>query len=502
VSYENLMLRLKEIGTLQSVQRLLSWDQETMMPPGAAGFRGEEMALMASLTHEKITDPAIGEMIDQAETNPDVVANDLKMANLREIRRDYENARKLPSDLVSALSLASTAGLEAWKAARKGNDFPAFLPSLEKLLELNRRKAECLAVGSGADLYDALLDEYEPGVTSREVEVLFGPLREELVPLIATLVDSGNTPSDAVHKVQVPVAAQIRFGKEVAAALGYDFQAGRLDESTHPFTEGLAPGDTRITSRYHDDNFGDALGSTMHEAGHALYEQGLPKEELHGQPLADAVSLGIHESQSRMWENQVGRSRSFWTWALPLAVEIMGDKLAPFSVDQVYQAMNLVRPSLIRVESDEATYNLHIMLRFDLERALVCGDLPPADLPGAWNERMKSDLGVVVPDDARGCLQDIHWSMGAFGYFPTYTLGNLHAAQMWEAVLADCPDLSDQMARGEFGELLGWLREKIHRHGRRWPAADLCRKITGRPLDHKPLIAYLKGKLMPIYGVQ
>ncbi len=502
MSYEALTSRLREIGTLHSVQRLLGWDQEVMMPPAAARFRGEEIALLASLVHEKATDPALGDLIEAAEDALRNEEDELRSANLREIRRDYEKARKLPRELVAELSLAGSEGLEAWREARKSNDFPGFLPFLERLLDLSRRKAEHLAPSSDADLYDALLDEYEPGMTGGRVETLFRPLREALVPLIARLADSEHPPPNTVHELRIPVPEQVRFSRRVAGRLGYDFQAGRLDTSTHPFTEGLGPGDTRITSRYQDHHFADALGSTMHEAGHALYEQGLPKEEYPGQPLSEAAGLGIHESQSRMWENQVGRSREFWVWALPVAVEILGEALAPFTVDEIYRAMNRVEPSLIRVEADEATYNLHIMLRFDLERALIAGDLLPADLPAAWNERMRSDLGVDPPDDARGCLQDIHWSMGAFGYFPTYTLGNLYAAQIWETILQDLPDLPSEMSRGEFGGLLAWLREKIHRHGRRWPAAELCRKVTGRPLDFEPLVKYLEGKLAPIYGVK
>jgi carboxypeptidase Taq len=295
------------------------------------------------------------------------------------------------------------------------------------------------------------------------------------------------------------VERQARFSREVAEAIGYDFKAGRLDVSTHPFTEGLAPGDTRITSRFQEAPFADGLGSTMHEAGHALYEQGLPKDRYHGRPLSEAVSLGIHESQSRLWENQVGRSRSFWNWALPRACSTLG--LDGPDLEQLYRAMNIVTPSLIRVEADEATYNLHIMLRFDLERAMLHGDLATTDLPAAWNDRIRADLGLAVPDDARGCLQDIHWSMGAIGYFPTYTLGNLYSAQIWEAVRKDLPDLDQQIGSGEFQPLLAWLREKIHRHGRRWPAEELGERVTGNRLSHEPLMRYLRGKLRPVYGL-
>ncbi len=498
-SFQALSARLREIGTLQSVQATLSWDQETMMPAAAAEFRGEEMALLSSLIHGKATDPALGDLMEAAGEQAEAREDETLRAELREIRRDYENACKLPTELVSELALAGTRGLTAWKHARAESRFEVFRPHLEGLMDLNRRKAARLLDGKGGVPYDALLDEFEPGLKSARLEELFTPLRRDLVPLIEELTVAPDRPDPAMHSVPVPVDLQARFSREVAEAIGYDFNAGRLDVSTHPFTEGLAPGDTRITSRFQEAPFADGLGSTMHEAGHALYEQGLPKKEFHGRPLSQAVSLGIHESQSRLWENQVGRSRPFWTWALPKASEILG--LGALDLDQVYRAMNIVTPSLIRVESDEATYNLHIMLRFDLERAMLHGDLKPADLPGAWNDRVRSDLGLTVPDDARGCLQDIHWSMGAIGYFPTYTLGNLYSAQIWEALRVDLPELDRQMASGEFQPLLSWLRDKIHRHGRRWQAEELGRRVTGKSLGHEPLMRYLGSKLRPVYGL-
>ena len=497
--FDELTHRLREIGTLRSVQATLSWDQETMMPPAAAEFRGEEMALLSTLIHRKATDPALGDLVTAAAQTEQVREDQALKADLREIRRDYDNACKLSTELVSQLALAATRGMTAWKEARAESRFETFRPHLEKLLKLNRSKADCLNGGGEGEPYDALLDEFEPGLKSTRVEALFAPLRRELVPLIAELADAPDPPDRSIHSLPVPVERQSRFSREVAEAIGYDFNAGRLDVSTHPFTEGLAPGDTRITSRFQEAPFADGLGSTLHEAGHALYEQGLPKARFHGRPLSEGVSLGIHESQSRLWENQVGRSRSFWRWALPRASKVMG--LHDLDPDQVYRSMNIVTPGLIRVEADEATYNLHIMLRFDLERAMLHGDLAPGDLPAAWNDRVRSDLGLTVPDDARGCLQDIHWSMGAIGYFPTYTLGNLYSAQIWEAVRKDMPDLDEQIESGEFRRLLSWLREKIHCHGRRWPAEELGERVTGSRLSHEPLMQYLGAKLRPVYGL-
>ena len=481
-----LYAHLREAATLQSVGALLGWDQETMMPPRAAAFRSEESSLIARLVHRRSTDPRVVEWLDRAAGDPELASDPATVANLREIRRDHERASRLPESLVAEMSELASTGLEHWKEARARSDFERFRPTLERTVELVRQKAECLGVPDGGESYDALLDEFEPGMTAREVDALFGPLRDALAPLLAEIADAPRRPSDAIHRLRIPESSQQAFHLEVLAAIGYDLQAGRLDVSTHPFTEGLAPGDTRITTRFGEAGFADALGSTIHEAGHALYEQGLPKAERHGQPLAEAAGLGIHESQSRMWENQVGRSRAFWTWALPVAKRHFGASLAGVDLDEVHGAMNLVRPGLIRVEADEVSYNLHVMLRFDLER---------------WNDRVRADLGLEVPDDRRGCLQDIHWSMGSIGYFPTYTLGNLHAAQMWETIRVALPDLEADIAGGRFGGLLAWLREQVHAHGRRFRAPELCRRITGRDLSPEPLVEALRAKIRPLHGL-
>jgi carboxypeptidase Taq len=335
-----------------------------------------------------------------------------------------------------------------------------------------------------------------------ELDRVFGELRTGLVPLIRELREEGTRPDTAWMDIPLAVDAQVAFNRGVVERMGFDFSGGRLDVSTHPFCESAGPGDTRMTTRYEEKQLLSALHSTMHETGHGLYEQGLPKAQRFGQPLAEAASMGIHESQSRMWENIVGRGRPFWEWALPELQRQAGDAaVAALDVDTVYRGLNVVEPNLIRIESDEATYNLHIMLRFDLERALLRGDLAVADLPGAWNERVRADLGLEVPSDKEGVLQDIHWSMGAIGYFPTYTLGNLYAAQLWDALSRDLPDLDDQLRRGEFSGLLGWLRTHVHVHGRRYTAPELCQRATGRPLSHEPLLRYLEGKLRPVYGL-
>jgi carboxypeptidase Taq len=499
-SYEALRNHLRELATLKSTLGLLGWDQETMMPPRAAASRADELALLSRLAHERAMADELNDLLSACEQDSALTANPVIGANLREIRLDYERARKLPPEWVAEFSQTTSHALEAWKAARTDSNFATFQPWLEKILDLCRRKADYFGYPSDGEPYDALIDEFEPGMTARAVEATFHPLREALVPLIDEIGGQAAPDNGPAH-VEVALEVQQAFNREILERLGFDLTAGRLDVSTHPFSSGVAPGDTRITSRYTLAGVAEALSSTMHEAGHGMYEQGLPKNEHWGEPLSESLGLGIHESQSRLWENQVGRSSEFWRWLEPRLAAATGNAFAAYDAEALYRAANIVRPNLIRVESDEATYNLHVMLRFDLERAMLKGDLAPADLPAAWNDRIKRDLGLDVPDAARGCLQDIHWSMGAVGYFPTYTLGTLYSAQFWDAILVDLPGLPDAIGRGEFSGLLGWLREKIHRRGRQIPATSLCLELTGKPLDHAPFMDYLSGKLGHIYDL-
>ncbi len=500
-AYAELTRHLRETATLSSAASTLAWDQETMMPPAGASLRAEQVSLLSALVHERRTSPRLGELVEQCEADAELVADPVAAANLREIRRAYELATRLPTSLVRDFADTSSRALEAWRDARERDDFPAFAPWLERIVELSRTKAELYGIPQGGHVYDPLLDEFEPGMTGAEVEGVFSELRARLAPLIAAIADSPRRPDQRLDRVRVPVEAQKALNRLVVERVGFDFGAGRLDVSSHPFCEGMGPGDTRMTTRYREEGFMDALVSSLHESGHGMYEQGLPKAEHFGQPIAQPASLGIHESQSRLWENMVGRSRPFWEWALPEAGRVLGSALDGVEVDEVYGFVNTVEPGLIRVEADEATYNLHIMLRFDLERAMLAGDLAVRDLPGAWNERVRQDLGVEVPDDRRGCLQDIHWSLGALAYFPTYTLGTLYAAQLWETVSGALPDLDESMRAGDFTPLLGWLRENVHRHGGRFQAPELCRRVTGKPLSSGPLVSYLEGKLKPLYGV-
>ncbi len=500
-AYDMLCAFSRETATLGSVEYLLGWDQETYMPDGAVDSRASQRALIAGMLHDRKTSDQMGDLIAACESDADLLADPAVAADIREYRRDYDLATKLPTALVRELHEVGCKAQAVWRDARANNDYASYAPTLEKLIALIRRKAECLAAPGDGELYDALLNEYEPGAKAADIEAIFTPLAQQLSELNAELAHNGTPPDTACLDLQIPEANQHAFGQFILKSIGFDLNCGRLDTTTHPFCEGVAPGDTRLTTRYRDEHFTDALYGTMHEAGHGIYEQGLPKDHHFGQPRSEAISLGIHESQSRMWENAVGRSLAFWQWALPHARKTLGPALANCTPEQLYRAVNTSRPSFIRVEADEATYNLHVMLRFDIERAIIKGDLGVNDIPGAWNETFKRYLGLDVPSDTKGCLQDVHWSFGAIGYFPTYCLGNLYAAQFWETINQQIPDLDEQIARGEFGTLRRWLNDNIHAHGRQYRAGELCEKITGKPLSAQPLLAQLATKLRPIYNL-
>lgn len=473
-----------------------------MMPPGGLAHRSNQLAQLAQLVHERSTDPRIADWLGECEADPSITEHPFSDAgvNVREWRRDYDRATKLPAALVIEFSQTTSQAKAEWAQARKANDYARFSPWLDKIVNLSKRQAECYGWSDEGEPWDALAEGYEAGMTAAYVAGVFTPLREKLVVLVDRLMGSSSPPSNAFNKLKLPVAQQEAFVRRISEAVGFDFECGRLDTSSHPFCSGTHHADIRLTTRFADDNVNDALGSTLHETGHGLYEQGLPPQHL-GTPRGNAVGLSIHESQSRLWENQVGRSRAFWTWCHPLLAQHFGDAVAGLSPDDIYAAANRVSPSLIRVEADEATYNLHIMIRFELERALLKGDLAAADLPGAWNEKYRDYLGVEVPDDAHGCLQDIHWSMGALGYFPTYTLGNLYSAQFFEAAQAQLGDLHALFATGDFSPLLDWLRTHIHAPGMTYPSAQLCQHVTGKPLTADPLMRHLEAKLLPIYGL-
>lgn len=499
-AYAELVERLREAALLGSCGSVLGWDEQTYMPPAGAEHRSNQTALLAGMVHERSTSPRIGELLAELEASDLARAPESPAAvNIREARRDYDHAAKLPRRLVEELSKAATLGQQAWIAARKASSFPQFLPWLERMIGLKREEAAALGYGDGIP-YDALLDTYEPGMKSAEVTRLFAQLRDELVPLISAIRNSGKAPDRSILTRRYPVDAQREFSLEAAKKIGFRFDAGRLDVAAHPFCSGFGPGDVRLTTRYDEHFFPGAFFGTLHEAGHGIYEQNLQAEEF-GLGMGQAVSLGFHESQSRMWENLVGRSRAFWTHFYPQAQEAFPEALSQTPLDAFYAAINDVQASFIRVEADEATYNLHILLRFEMEQPLISGDLKPADVPGAWTEKFTRYFGLTPPNDAQGCLQDIHWSAGLIGYFPTYALGNMHATQLYETALKQLGDLPAMFARGEFAPLREWLIENIHRRGKQLSAAKLTERISGQTLSHKPLMRHLHAKFDPLYGL-
>lgn len=492
--------RLAEIADLSAAGGLLGWDQQTMMPERAAPQRAEQLGTLGKVLHERFTDAAIGRLLDDAEADGFEAGGDQSVdaALVRVTRRDWEKARRVPSDLAAELARAGALGHAAWVDARERSDFSAFLPALERNVELKLRYVDCF--DGYDDPYDVLLDDYEEGMTSAEVDVLFGELRAALVPLIAAIAERADAVDDACLHGDFAVADQRALVRGVVERLGWDPGGWRLDDAAHPFATSFGPGDVRLTTRYDPSYVGTALYGAIHEFGHGLYESQVDPALARG-PLGEGVSLGVHESQSRLWENVVGRGRPFAGWLHGQLAATFPERFAGVDADGYYRAVNRVQPSLIRVEADEATYGLHIILRFELERAMIAGSVALADLPEAWNARMREYLGVGVPDDARGVLQDVHWSGGDIGYFATYALGNLIAAQLWERAQADLPGLDDALAAGDGSPLRAWLGEHVHRWGRRLPPRELVQRATGSPIRVEPFVAYLRAKLEPIYGI-
>lgn len=490
---------MREVSIMRSCMALLDWDERTHMPRNGSEHRGNQAALLAGMVHEKFVAPRNGDIMNELidyGLNPN--DDTIDAANIRELKRIYDKEVKIPKSLVEELSRTITRAQGIWQEAREKSDFAMFRPWMEKVVELKRQQAE--AVGYVGIPYNAMLDNFEPGASHKTITEVFANLRDELVGLIARIKNSGKSPDISIITREYPIDLQEQFGKDVAAAIGFDFHAGRLDVTAHPFCTGIGPGDIRITTRYDKKHLPQAFFGILHESGHAIYEQGLP-DAYWGLPAGEAVSLGIHESQSRMWENLVGRSRTFWKHFFPKAQQIFPNVLDRVSLDQFYFAVNNVQPSFIRVEADEATYNLHILLRFEMETAFFNGDLKVADVPGVWNEKFKKYFGITPANDAQGCLQDVHWSAGLIGYFPTYTLGNLYSAQFFDKARADLGNLDDSFAKGDFSGLLGWLRENIHQHGSRYRPEKLVARVTGQPLSHKPLIEYLNAKYGALYGL-
>ncbi len=496
-TYDQLCSHTRETALLASVASVLEWEEQTYMPPAAGEYRAEQLSLLAAMTHERATAPQVGEWLAALADSPLAIEADSETAAvIREMRRSYNRKTKLPSELMAAITRASSLGQQAWVEARKEDSFAKFAPHLDEIMRLKREEAE--AVGYVHCRYDALLDEYEPHARSAEVGPVLAALAKQLMPLVEKIAASPHQPDSKLLAGPFPVDRQVPFGEKVAQAVGFDFTGGRVDATAHPFCATLGPRDIRLTTRYHESEFSGWLFSVLHEAGHGLYEQGLPSDK-YGLPTGEAVSLGIHESQSRMWENQVGRSRAFWEYFYSPLQEVFPEVLQDTPLEDFHFAVNEVKPSLIRVEADEATYNLHILIRFELEQQLIDDDLAIDDLPGAWNAKYEKYLGITPPTDAMGVMQDVHWSAGLIGYFPTYALGNLYAAQLYEQAVRDLGDPDDQFRRGDFATLLDWLQANIYQYGHRYSASTLVERVTGRPLSSDALMDHLENRFGELY---
>ncbi len=501
-SLERLRELDREILHIGHAIAVLDWDQQTYMPAPSASERSEQLAILESVAHKRNTAPEIGELlalleVDDKNPGGGVELPERERAFMRRFYRRYSKLIKLPESLVTAFAREKSLAQAAWVKAKAAGSFADFAPNLEKVVKLARETAECL--GYEDHIYDALLDLYEPGMRSAEVTEIFSRLADNLSPLVAAIAGSKQVRSDFLNR-NYPVGSQEQIGREIVKDIGFDFERGRLDVSAHPFTTSLGPHDIRLTTSYSPAYLPKGLFGSIHEAGHGMYEQGISKD-LRGTVLGEPVSLGIHESQSRSWENIVGRSLPFWKRYYPRMRELFPVQLKDVNLNEFYAGINRVQPSLIRIEADEVTYNLHIILRFELEKAILSGDLNVGDLPAAWNDRMKKLLGVTPSDDSKGVLQDIHWSAGLFGYFPTYALGNLYGAQFAARIRDEVPDLDNRIENGDFGPILDWQRKNIHSFGSIYSAGELCEKATGSTLDPIHFMNYLNGKFKEIYAL-
>ena len=489
-AFDELMDFARQTQALSQVAGRLGWDQETVMPVGAGPQRGEEIAAMESVLHARRMDPRVGEWLEAIDGD---VLDPVGRANLREIRRSFDRARKVPNKLAARLARVTSEAQGKWAAARAENDFAAFAPVLEEVVTLKREEGAALA--QGGEIYDALLDDYEPGMTAARLEKIFGDMRPVLVDLRAAVLDK---PAPRGLDGHFDDAAQMKLSREIAVRFGYDTRHGRIDKAVHPFSSGSGL-DVRITTRTNPEDPFNCLYSTIHEVGHASYEQGIDRDYLLT-PLGQGVSMGVHESQSRIYENQLGRSRAFTAWLFGRMRDEFGD-LGVADAEAFYAAVNRVHRGYIRTEADEVQYNLHIMLRFDLERALMEDRLQATDLEEAWNARFEKDFGYAVDKPSNGVLQDVHWSVGLFGYFPTYALGNVYAGCLHEALREAVPNLDDDLARGETGAATAWLRENLQRHGSLYEPAEVIEKASGHVPNEAPLLAYLKDKFGTLYGL-
>ncbi|MCD1294060.1 carboxypeptidase M32 [Methanocella sp. CWC-04] len=490
--YREFLELVRDIGMLEQIGGLLSWDEQTYMPPGSFQQRARYNAVIAGVVHEKLTSQKMGKLIKALKKQK--LSSDGE-AILRNVERKYKRASSMPADLVKEITRTASLGMEAWVKARSDSDFKKLEPLLDRMIGLKFRETEC--IGYEDRPYDALLDEYEPGMKAGDIDLLFPRFLGKLKP-IAEKILGETEPVDVIPPGTYPLEEQRKFIARLCSDIGFDMNCGRIDISAHPFTSGTGS-DVRITVKYDENNPAIAIFPALHETGHALYEQGFLEKYYHT-PLADAISLGIHESQSRFWENVVGRSIYFWKYQYP-KLQHTFPGIGKMSPDAFHRYINRVKRSYIRIDADEMTYNMHIMLRYDVESAIFDGKLKTHEIPAFWNERFKNYLDIEVPDDASGCLQDIHWSIGAFGYFPTYALGNIYSAQLWDAAKRKIPGLEDRIMAGDVSVLLDWLRKNVHRHGKRYDAKELIRRVTGETINEDHFIRYAKEKYGSIYGI-
>ncbi|MCU0432692.1 MAG: carboxypeptidase M32 [Bacteroidia bacterium] len=492
-TYSEFVTEVQSIADISFAAGVLNWDQETYMPQGGAGLRARQLATLAGLVHERATGGKLGSLLEVL--GKDVSLDEVQRCNVKYVNKQYQRALKLPREFVVEMSHTVSEALSVWQQAKPAGNFEAFAPHLEKIVNLKRR--ECELLGYTAHPYDALLDEFEPGLTTAEVEQLFADVRKDLVPFVKQIAQQAPH-SDELLKKHYPKDKQFAFSETLLRIIGFDFGTGRQDISLHPFTINFGATDVRVTTKIDEHNLSDMLTGTIHEGGHALYEQGLPANG-YGLPSGEYVSLGIHESQSRLWENNVGRSLEFCKAIMPQLQAAFPEQMNGHSANDLFQALNVVRPSLIRIMADELTYHFHIMVRFETEKALIEGSLAVKDVPGFWNSRVREYLGIDVPHHGAGCLQDVHWSHGSLGYFPTYSIGSFYAAQFFAAAEKQIDGLHEQIERGELKSLLQWLREHIHRHGKQYSARELCERITGEPLSFSYFMQYARKKYGSLY---
>lgn len=488
--------RWAEIDDISKASQVLEWDQETKMPGGGAAARGSQLATLAKVAHEKLTSRDFKHALKGASTTTKLPLREA--AIVREAEREHNRAARVPGSLVEEIAKAESLGLELWRTAYRTNRWREFSRQLATLVRLKRRLAD--AVGYRDQPYDALLDMYEPDATVADLDPLFDGLKEATIPLVQKIARSKRKPNEKLLSKKYPQEGQLRFSRTVLDAMGFDFDSGRMDLSTHPFCSGFGVGDVRLTTRVKENDLRSCLFGSIHEAGHGLYEQGFDPK-LARTPLGNAISLGVHESQSRLWENIVGRSLPFWKHFLPKLRKEFPTQLAGVKLADFHFAVNAVKPSYIRVEADEVTYNLHIVLRYELEKGLIDGSIRAQDLPDVWNAKMKELLGIEPRRDSEGVLQDIHWAMGLYGYFPTYSLGNLYSAQIWKRAQREIPDVEARLAKGDLVTLRDWLRKKIHRPGRTYPVPELMRRATGSKPSPKDFVEYMESKYGELYDL-